>query len=88
MKSRVHPKYKTKYRVTNWAEYDQALVQRVNITFWITPDAIKAWTAKPSGRRGAPRKYTDLAIETASPSATSSGCRFARPKFAYGPCLT
>ena len=65
MKSRVHPKYKTKYRVTNWAEYDQALVQRVNITFWITPDAIKAWTAKPSGSRGAPRKYTDLAIETA-----------------------
>ena len=65
MKSRVHPKYKTKYRVTNWAEYDQALVQRGNITFWITPDAIKAWTAKPSARRGAPRKYTDLAIETA-----------------------
>ena len=65
MKSRVHPKYKTKYRVTNWAEYDQALVQRGNITFWITPDAIKAWTAKPSGSRGAPRKYTDLAIETA-----------------------
>ena len=23
MKSRVHPKYKTKYRVGNWAEYDQ-----------------------------------------------------------------
>ena len=65
MKSRVHPKYKTKYRVTNWTEYDQALVQRGNITFWITPDAIKAWTAKPSGSRGAPRKYTDLAIETA-----------------------
>lgn len=28
MKSRVHPKYKTKYRVGNWAEYDQALVHR------------------------------------------------------------
>jgi hypothetical protein len=27
--------------------------------------AIKGWTAKPSGRRGAPQKYTDLAIETA-----------------------
>ena len=24
-----------------------------------------AWSAKPSGRRGAPRKYTDLAIKTA-----------------------
>ena len=28
MQSRVHPKYKTKYRVTNWAAYDRALVQR------------------------------------------------------------
>ena len=65
MKSRVHPKYKTKYRVTNWAEYDQVLVKRGDITLWISPNAIKAWTAKPSGRRGAPRKYTDLAIETA-----------------------
>ena len=24
MNSRVHPKYKTRYGVTNWAEYDQA----------------------------------------------------------------
>jgi hypothetical protein len=28
MKSRVHPKYKTKYRVSNWAAYDRGLVQR------------------------------------------------------------
>jgi len=27
-KSRVHPKYKTKYRVTNWPEYDRALARR------------------------------------------------------------
>jgi hypothetical protein len=36
MKSRVHPKYKTKYRVSHWAEYDQALVQRGDITLWIS----------------------------------------------------
>jgi hypothetical protein len=29
MKSRVHPKYKTKYRVSNWADYDRALVNGV-----------------------------------------------------------
>jgi hypothetical protein len=40
MKSRVHPKFKTKYRVTNWATCDQALVQRGDITLWITPEAI------------------------------------------------
>ncbi len=65
MNSRVHPKYKTLYRVTNWADYDRALVQRGDITMWISPEAIKAWTAKPSGRRGAPQKYSDFAIETA-----------------------
>jgi hypothetical protein len=30
MTSRVHPKYKTKYRVSNWAEYDRALVNGVD----------------------------------------------------------
>ena len=40
MKSRVHPKYKTKYRVNNWAEYDPTLVQRGDITLWISEDAI------------------------------------------------
>ncbi len=65
MKSRIHPKYKTRYRVSNWAQYDQALVKRGDITLWITPEAIRGWTAKPTGQCGAPRKYSDLAIETA-----------------------
>ncbi|MFT7667992.1 MAG: hypothetical protein ACI8X5_000678 [Planctomycetota bacterium] len=65
MNSRIHPKYKTRYRTTNWAEYEQGLVQRGDITVWISPEAIKAWAAKPRRRRGAPRKYSDLAIETA-----------------------
>ena len=65
MNSRVHPNHKTKYRATNWAEDDQALVERGNITIWISPGAIKAWSAKPPGRRGAPQKYSGLAIETA-----------------------
>ncbi len=64
MNSRVHPKYKTKNRVTNWAEYDKALVKRGDITFWISEDAIKSWTPTRSGRRGAPLKYSNLAIET------------------------
>jgi hypothetical protein len=41
MNSRVHPKYKTKYRVNNWSEYDTALVQRGEITLWISEDAIE-----------------------------------------------
>ncbi len=65
MKSRVHPKYKTKYRVGNWADYDQALVQRGDITLWISADASDTWSPTPSGKRGRRRKYSDIAIETA-----------------------
>ena len=65
MNSRVHPKYKTKYRVSNWAEYDRALVQRGAITLWISADATDAWTPGPSGKRGGQRKFSDQAIETA-----------------------
>ena len=65
MKSRVHPKYKTKYRVTHWAAYDRALVQRSDITLWISEDALASWKPAPTGRRGAQRKFSDHAIETA-----------------------
>ena len=65
MKSRVHPKYKTKYRVGNWAEYDRTLVQRGDITLWISTDAIDAWKPAPSGRRGGQRRFSDHSIETA-----------------------
>ena len=65
MKSRIHPKYKTKYRVKNWASYDRALVRRGDITIWLSPAAIAAWEPDRAGTRGAQRKYSDLAIESA-----------------------
>ena len=65
MRSRVPPKYKTKYRVSNWAEYDQVLVQRGDITLWISDDAIASWKPAPTGQRGAQMKFSDHAIETA-----------------------
>jgi IS5 family transposase len=65
MNSRVHPKYKTKYRMSNWAEYDRALVQRGDITLWISADAAETWTPEASGKRGGQRKFSDQAIETA-----------------------
>ncbi len=36
MNSRVHPKRKAKYRVTNWSQYDKDLVRRGDITLWIS----------------------------------------------------
>ena len=81
MKSRVHPKYKTKDRVRNWASYERALIGRGNITLWLSPAAIAAWKPEGPRTRGAPPKYSDLAIETALtlrlplPSAAPSGGR-------------
>ena len=65
MKSRVHPRYKTKYRVGNWREYERALVERGDVTLWLSADATDAWTPSPSGRPGGQRRFSDLAIETA-----------------------
>ena len=65
MKSRVHPTYKTNYRVANWASYDRALVRRGDITIWLSPAAIAAWEPDGARTRGAQRKYSDLAIESA-----------------------
>ena len=65
MKSRVHPKYKTKYHVQNWASYDRALVSRGDITIWLSPEAVATWEPDGAGTRGAQRKYSDVAIETA-----------------------
>ena len=65
MKSKVHPRYKTKYRVANWAAYNQTLVRRGDVTVWLSAEAIAAWTPGRSGRRGGQRRYSDLAIETA-----------------------
>ena len=61
MQSKVHPTYKAKYRVANWAAYNQALVRRGDVTVWLSSEAIAAWTLRRSGQR----RYSDLAIETA-----------------------
>jgi len=67
-RSRVHPPYKTKYRVTNWATDSQALVDRGSLGLWISPYAIANWNAKPGRPRpGGQPKYSNLAIESALP---------------------
>jgi len=65
MKSRVHPTYKTHYRVGNWRVYERALVSRGDVTLWLSPDARAAWVVPPSGRPGGQQRFSNLAIETA-----------------------
>ena len=64
-RSKVHPTYKTKYRVTNWPEYDRALVRRGDLTIWFTPAALRAWTPLPTGKRGGQPRYSDPCMELA-----------------------
>jgi hypothetical protein len=59
-----NPKYKQKYRVTNWPEYDRSLRNRGDITLWFSEDAIQAWAPMHNGKQGRPKKLSDLTIET------------------------
>jgi hypothetical protein len=62
--SRRHKIPKARYRVTNWPEYDAALVRRGSLTVWLTEEAVSAWHAPASGQRGGQTIYSDIAIET------------------------
>src|SRR5690242_9994673 len=62
--ARRHKIPKTRYRVTNWPEYDAALVRRGSLTLWITAEALAAWHAPATGKRGGRPVYSDVAIET------------------------
>lgn len=58
-------KGKKQYTVRNWKEYNQALVDRGKILFWITEEAMKAWKEQEkTGKRGKPKQFSDTAIET------------------------
>ena len=68
MQSKVHPTYKTKYRVANWPAYNQALVRRGDVTVWLSSDAIAAWTPGRSDRRaGRTLTYGDVACRFGIP---------------------
>lgn len=53
-----------KYRVTNWPEYDRALVQRGPLTLWFEETFLREpWRPAPTGKRGAPFSYSDITIQ-------------------------
>ena len=57
---------KRKYKVRNWKEYNEMLVNRGRLIFHITKEAVDEWEEKQkTGKRGAPKIFTDAAIETA-----------------------
>ncbi len=60
--SRVNRKYKTKYRIRNWREYERGLRNRGDVTIWLSEEAIAEWTPPKNGLRGGQRRYSNLAI--------------------------
>ena len=87
MKSKVHPTYKTKYRVANWAAYNQALVRRGDVrrccmnTLW-------GWESLARTSRDPPQEphYRD-AVEGSIPrtrrsTALRTGRPITKPSFA------
>lgn len=56
-------KKKDKYRIRNWRQYNQSLVNRGSITFWFNEAAIAKWySVERSNQPGRPDTYSDDAI--------------------------
>ncbi|AAO11495.1 Transposase [Vibrio vulnificus CMCP6] len=56
---------KPRYKTNNWKQYNQALINRGTLTFWIDEEAIREWRQGKQNKRGRPRIFSDLAITTA-----------------------
>src|SRR5215207_5151880 len=72
---RRHRIPKARYRVKNWRDYDAALRRRGDLTVWVTPAAMAAWSPPRNGRRGRPQRYLAIAVET----GLMLGLAFGRP---------
>ena len=56
---------KPRYKTTNWKQYNQSLINRGSLTFWIDEEAISGWEQSKQNKCGRPRRFSDLAITTA-----------------------
>ena len=57
---------KSQRKITNWEQYNQALVNRGSLTFWLDDAAISQWRCQGHhGGRGRAFEFSDTAIETA-----------------------
>ena len=63
-------KLQTRYRTTDWPQYNAALKARVSLTVWL--DREMRWWAEPTGKRGRGKRFSDAAI----PFCLSIQCLF------------
>jgi hypothetical protein len=56
---------KKKYKVINWHEYNEMLVNRGRLMVWVDEETQNNWQNSPkTGKPGAPKQYSDSAITT------------------------
>lgn len=56
---------KDKYRLTNWPDYNKALINRGFITLWLDEDTLANWYFQGSRRPGGLMRYSDQCIQAA-----------------------
>jgi IS5 family transposase len=57
---------KSTYKVKNWKAYNRSLIDRGNLTLWISDDVMAGWmNSHKNGRRGRDQTYSDAAIQCA-----------------------
>lgn len=65
-KAKPTKKKKIAYKVTNWHDYNEALVSRGTVTVWLGSDAASSWhDSQKTGKAGHPKLYSDIAIRAA-----------------------
>ena len=59
--ARRHTFDNAQYRVIHWAEYNESLRQRGDLTIWVSEEAQSAWSAPRRTSRGGQnlRRYSD-----------------------------
>ncbi len=60
--ARSHKFEKKRYRITNWAVYNESLRQRGDVTVWLSAQVEALWRAERRKTRGGQPTYSDLAI--------------------------
>ena len=53
---------KQRYKIRNWKEYNEALVNRGRLTLWFDKEMITAWHDVENIHRGHPFTYSDVAM--------------------------
>lgn len=67
LRNSSHHKFKkARHKITNWPDYNKALVKRGSVTVYLPADVIKAWQPRKCKNKlqGGQFKYSDIAIET------------------------